>query len=460
MDPRTASSIYASIACNPTTEGVIWQPLWNDALIARSRSLLATDFLETDADVMVIVDDDIVWNPVDFWKLVEGARESRSIYCGPFVTRSATAHLASRMLPNTPVEIINTPQRRPMEIEYAATGFVAIHRDVFERLLEGEFRDADGVHRIHKATKGGGRPFYPFFAPFTLLDCTGEYHYLSEDWAFCERARQLGFKVWMDQSIILEHMGWYPFTVADLARPDSPLPSTGSDIVEIPGMDRKTGDPILDTLIEDIAEYFEENVGDVRRMMATATADLARLWETKPETESEEDWYRRDDVGMLYVLDLAAWHLRGGGVPSALIRRIGPHSRVLDWGAGIGTASLRVANREAIVVAEEPNDTMRYFLFWRAEKHRQYGRVLSPDRDEELGYFDAIIAWHVFEHVADPVAELANLCGRMAEGGYLITDSDFDKHDDHPMHHVRDDWELVLARHGFRRIEPGVYARD
>lgn len=452
MDPRTVSSVLASITSNPTREHVIFEPLWNDALIARSRSLLATKFLETEADVMVIFDDDVVWNPADFWKLVEGARETRSIYCGPYVTRSDRPHLASRMFHGSPVAIAATPQRRPIEIEYAATGFVAIHRDVFEAMLQGEFEDANGRHRIWQCVKGGGTPFYPFFATFTLKDSAGDYHYLSEDWAFSERARQLGFKVWMDQSIILEHMGWYPFTVADLNRSDeSPLPSTGTDLVEVEGGYRETGEPLLDTLIRDIADWAGESEGDVRRMLPEGQAVLARLWNER--TESELDWYKREDVGMAYVSDLAYWHLNGG-CPLKLAE--GLTGRVLDFGAGIGTFALKAA-RTADVTVIEPNLTMTDFLIHRANRHGLELVGFGNLDAVPAGQFDTIVAWHVFEHLPNPVQVLRQLKARLAPLGTLITQSDFDRHDSHPMHHVRDDWEQVLAAEGFASVESDRY---
>lgn len=452
MDPRTVSSVLASITSNPTTEHVIFEPLWNDALIARSRSLLATKFLETDADVMVIFDDDVVWNPQDFWKIVEGARDTRSIYCGPYVTRSDKPHLASRMFQGSPVEIYATPNRRPIEIEYAATGFVAIHRDVFQAMLAGDFSDANGTHRIFECVKGGGQPFYPFFATFTLKDVAGDYHYLSEDWAFSERARQLGFKVWMDQSIILEHMGWYPFTVADLNRNDeSPLPSTGTDLVEVAGAHRETGEPLIDGLVTEIAEWAGENEGDVRRMLPLGQAKLADLWASMPDSQTETEWYQREDVGLAYVSDLAWWHMNGG-CPLQLTE--GLTGRVLDFGAGIGTFALAAA-RTADVTAVETNLTMREFI-----AHRSLGTALTvvPSLDYVPGgQFDTIIAWHVFEHLPNPVQVLRQLKVRLAPGGTLITQSDFDRHDSHPMHHVRDDWEQVLKAERFVSVAPDQY---
>lgn len=460
LDVRTASAIYASIASAPDGEAVVWEPLWNDALIARSRSLLATKFMEEehlrDADVMVIVDDDVVWNPEDFWKIVEGARETRSIYGGVYVTRSREAHLSSRLFPHTELNICATPQRRPLELEYLATGFWAVHRDVFEAMLGGTFKDADGLHSIHRCGKGADRGFWPFFATFTIEDEPGSFHYLSEDWAFCERARQLGFKVWMDQSIILQHMGLYPYTVADIPRPADPgLPSTGTDLVEFGAKDRKTGDELLDTLVDDIAEFAEETPGDIRRMLTTGTATMARLWSERGD-QAEEDWYRREDVGLGYILDLAEWHLRGGMPGREIIDSLAG-KRVLDYGAGIGTTALRALRAGVYVDVWEPNETMRKFIRHRASKHFA-DRSLAYWNGEPYGRYDAVLCWHVFEHVESPEATLDSILRLLKPDGVLITESDFHCDDGHPMHHTHPDWEGALASRGLV-ADGSVYRR-
>lgn len=458
MDVRTATAVYASIGSNPTAEPVIWEPLWNDALIARSRSLLATKFLEEehmrDADVMVVVDDDVVWQPEDFWKIVEGCRETRSIYGGAYVTRSDKPHLSSRVLPNSHIEFKQTPQRRPIEIEYLATGFWAVHRDVFEAMVGHRFDDADGGHEVRRVSLGADREFWPFFATFTIEHEPGKFHYLSEDWAFCERARQLGFKVWMDQSIVLQHMGWYPFTVGDLGGMHTNLPSTGTDVVEIEGRDRATGEPLLDTLVEYIAEFAEETPGDIRRMLGSGTETMARLWGEKPEGQSEADFYQREDVGLAYILDLANWHIAGFGPRNSVLDGLAGKT-VLDWGSGIGTTALKAARAGASVWCFEPNETMREFADFRARKHGLMLNDYSVRGGPAL--FDAVVCWHVFEHVEDAEATLATITRRLKDGALLITESDFCADDGHPMHHVRDDWEDVLAAHGFAQESHGVY---
>lgn len=437
---RSATATFAAITGNPyKDERVIFAPLWNDALIGRSRSLMCTEFLKTDSDVMVIIDDDIVFEPDDFWKIVEGARETRSVYGGAYVTRSTTPHLTSRFLPNSgELVFAQTPNRRPIEFQYLATGFWAVHRDVFEAMIGAEFHDAYGTHRIEEVTLGADRPFYPFFSPYTFREADGQLHYLSEDWAFSARARDLGFKVWVDQSIILIHMGDYPYTVRDLKDKEEGLPSTGIDHWETKGAPDETGDPLIDTLLSDIAEYLEEDEGDTRRTFSTATDTLFRLWKTRG-SQSEEEWYQREDVGLFYIHDLAWWHLRGGA-PLHLAPSLAG-KRVLDYGCGIGTFALACARAGAFVDIHEPNPVTREFAFWRARK-------LGLAVDAPVGTYDAVACWHVFEHVEDPEELLLIVASWLRPGGLLISQSGFEDTST-PMHHADPGWDAILARHGF-----------
>lgn len=456
IDVRTMSSMMTAMLNNPYGERIIWAPLWNDALIGRSRSIMCTEFLKTDADVMVIIDDDIVFEPADFWKIVEGARDTHGIYGGAYVTRSTEPHITSRALFDGQEQVFAaTPERRPHEYQYLATGFWAVHRDVMESMVGAEFQDAYGTHRIEQVELGADRPFYPFFQPFVCREDDGRLHYLSEDWAYCNRARQLGHRVWVDLSIILQHMGLYPYTVRDLKTLQEPgLPSTGIDVLDVQMERDGDGDPILDTLISDIAEWADEDEGNIRRRLPHGAAYLAELWQQRGDA-SEEEWYARDDVGVAYVLDLAYWHLVGGGAPRTVAGTLSGQ-RVLDHGAGIGTFALQAARAGADVTIYEPNATMREFVQWRAAKHGLDIRVT----DELTGEYDAIVSWHVFEHVADPETLLYQLLAHLAPDGTLIADWDFHVDDDHPQHHEFDgDWGAVLRRAGLETAGGAVYWR-
>lgn len=447
---------------SPTQERIVWEPLWGDALIARSRSMQMTKWYDQmpDADVMVTIDDDIQFDPEDLWKIVEGARETRGIYGGAYVTRSQTPHLSSRMLPNTPELIFQkTDIRRPIEFQYVATGFMAIHRDVVEAMVHGEFRDADGTHRLHRCDKGTSmHDFLPFYDTFTVQEPDGSYHWLSEDWAFCERARQLGFKCWIDQSIVLGHVGQVVFTVADIKRSGETTghatsaeaqPSTGraSAIMDISVT--HTGVPLIDELPADIARWADETEPSIRRGMMHGASKLATLWATR-EDQSEGEWYQREDVGLAYMLDLAQWHAMGGGAPLALAEGYSG-KRVLEYGCGIGTWGLAAASHGADVTVCDVNATLLEFVGWRA---RERGLTVNIAGPNTLGFekYDAIVAWHVFEHVEDPGQVLAALVSRLVPGGELITASDFHVDALHPQHHdFTGDWDDELRRMGMEQ---------
>jgi hypothetical protein len=452
---RSAVATFAAMTSNPTDERVIFAPLWNDALIGRSRSIMCTEFLKVeDADVMVIIDDDIVFEPADFWKIVEGARETRSVYGAAYVTRSTEPHITSRAIHGTGEQIFaQTPNRRAVEYQYLATGFWAVHRDVMEAMIAGTFEDAFGGHTIPLCELGADRPFYPFFSPFVTKEEDGRIHYLSEDWAFSNRARQLGFKVWVDLSIILIHMGLYPFTVRDLKDTEPGLPSTGIDVFELQGEPAQTGEPLIDNLAEDIAEWAGDDVGDIRRSLEGefAANTMNRLWLTRKE--SEEDWYKREDVGIGYIADIASWHLRGGAMPFELTRHVAGKA-LMDFGAGIGTWAIAAARAGAEVTAVETNPILREFIQWRAAK---YGVEVEVLAEMPAGMaFHVVSCWHVYEHLSNAEDVLRAHAMALPPGGLLITDSGFNDAST-ACHHVRDDWDDVLARTGFELTEPHVY---
>jgi hypothetical protein len=49
-------------------------------------------------------------------------------------------------------------------------------------------------------------------------DLTGGLNELSEDYGFCELARRLGFKIWIDPQIKLDHYGVMPISVRNMTK--------------------------------------------------------------------------------------------------------------------------------------------------------------------------------------------------------------------------------------------------
>lgn len=168
-----------------------------DALISRSRSILITQWWrETNDDVCLMVDDDIVFTTADADRLVELCRGGLDIVCGAYPVHDG-GHLACRFFPNTGTVTFG-PGESVREIEYAATGFVAIHRRVLDALIA----DLPLCHANQSWS------FYPLFQGRVVEHPdSGLTEWLSEDWGFALAAREHGFRVWLDPQTVLKHIG-------------------------------------------------------------------------------------------------------------------------------------------------------------------------------------------------------------------------------------------------------------
>lgn len=178
-----------------------------DWLLERARSILATHFLtETSADVLLWIDADMVFEPDDVREICEQAVDY-SVIGGLYMMRhNENASPAARV--EEPMSLEGRP--RPVRAAWVGTGFLATHRRVFEALAA-----RSDMLPCQSATEG---PFWPFYYPM-LPEWHGSTYWLGEDVAFCERAREEGFEVYVSPGIQLGHMGGREFRVADMVPP-------------------------------------------------------------------------------------------------------------------------------------------------------------------------------------------------------------------------------------------------
>ena len=175
-----------------------------DALIDRSRSRLATKFLlERDEEILFFIDDDIIFDTLDITKMMWSMiKADLDILGGPYCTKEEKEPtFAIRTLDNQD-EIVCGKNGAIEEVRYVSTGCMAIRRRVLEKMSQSGM-----VHLCHPKSLR----FYPFFTPMEKL-LSDRWIYLSEEWAFCQRAKQLGFKVWCDFSVKLGHIGTQVFS--------------------------------------------------------------------------------------------------------------------------------------------------------------------------------------------------------------------------------------------------------
>lgn len=154
--------------------------------VGRARDAAATYFLEkTKTPWLLFIDMDMVYTPQDISRLFES---NDPIVGGVYYIKDQNKRqIAAIQLPDK--EYDDNFQGR-VEVARAGTGFMRIHRSVFANLVTVE------------KYKHEGKLLYNFF-PMPITD--GEL--LSEDWGFCDLAREAGFKIMLDTRIRVLHQG-------------------------------------------------------------------------------------------------------------------------------------------------------------------------------------------------------------------------------------------------------------
>ena len=191
-------------------EGFSYWPMTGDALVERARSISATHFLRhSDADVHLSIDSDIVGFTVEDTKRICEQAMTSDIVAGVYVCRSAIRTFPATFYEDG-VRVLHGFDHTPVPVKWAATGFMAVHRRVFERL-------AQDLRLLHP--NDGDRSFYPFYLPFEYEMEDGEPILLSEDYAFCERAKRAGFGCYVNPAVRLGHVGQYIYRLEDTAQP-------------------------------------------------------------------------------------------------------------------------------------------------------------------------------------------------------------------------------------------------
>lgn len=181
------------------------------------RSLLATEFIKTNYDAVLFVDDDIVFNPRDVVKLANHLKDGKHLVGGAYVTKSEKPQITSRLFEGQTVKFV--PDSKPVRIKYLAGGFVMASRKLIEEVAQ----------RMKRNNTKEAMSFYPMFMPFQKRIPAGvfhwEYEYITEDYSFSDRATEAGFDVWLDPSIRLGHVGEKVYTLEDAAdTPEQSIP--------------------------------------------------------------------------------------------------------------------------------------------------------------------------------------------------------------------------------------------
>lgn len=190
----------------------------NESLVTRARNMLTHNFLSTNCTHLLFIDADVAFDPHGVVKMLEsdlsligGLYAKKCINWGK-VHFAASRGVSPENLHSVACDYyvrgdVEIGSDKPVEVVSVGTGLMLIKREVFETL-----KPDTSISKIGSTVVGQIQPtesVYHFFD--TGVDAnTGEF--LSEDYAFCQRWRAKGGKVYAAPWVRTIHIGTHHFT--------------------------------------------------------------------------------------------------------------------------------------------------------------------------------------------------------------------------------------------------------
>jgi len=159
-------------------------PHIGDSLISRARCIMLHRFLESDCDYLFTLDDDIELKPDAMTKLIQADRDI--------------------------VGGIYRLKRKEVRTNPYAIRFLNENKTMAS--LQKLFNAFETNHLIDVTSKHWNPKWrLALYMPYIYNN-----EYLSEDWAFCQRAIDKGHKIWLHGGVQCVHWGLYPYSIDDL----------------------------------------------------------------------------------------------------------------------------------------------------------------------------------------------------------------------------------------------------
>lgn len=203
--------------------------LVHESLITRARNTLVSKFMANkEATHLMFIDADIGWEPEDIYKMIEANKDvvgglyPKKMLHFSNLKRPQVEDLlvrlrekdandssyANTLLPHLLSYVLDLDDKDQsasdndfQELKYVGTGFMLIKRSVIEKMFE-KFEDTKYIHPHLNDEESKYN--------YALFDCEkrGD-EYLSEDFLFCQRWREMGGKIYGYFRSRLTHVGLY-----------------------------------------------------------------------------------------------------------------------------------------------------------------------------------------------------------------------------------------------------------
>jgi len=181
--------------------------------VDQGRNQMVSDALNDGFAEMLFIDTDIGFEA----DAIERLRSHKLPIVAGLYPQPGARSLACELLPGT-TRVVFGEEGGLIEVTYVAAGFLYVRREAYETIRD--------QLKLPLCNTRFGRGCWPFFQPYWVEEETADrgqetettnaaqgirHRYLTEDFAFCERARRAGLKVMADTTIRLWRVGSYGF---------------------------------------------------------------------------------------------------------------------------------------------------------------------------------------------------------------------------------------------------------
>jgi hypothetical protein len=202
--------------------------LFNESLITRARNYLVDEFLRSGMTHLLFIDSDIEFNPMDVlammhfdkdiiggpypkktikWGNIDAAYK-KAAENGQKVDPAILGEIGGDFVFNPVPGTQHFQTHQMIEVMEAGTGFLMIKREVFLDFMKEYPHLRYKPDHAGQANFDGSRYIHAFFD--TVID-PKSHRYLSEDYMFCQYAREIGKQVWYCPWMQTTHVGTFGF---------------------------------------------------------------------------------------------------------------------------------------------------------------------------------------------------------------------------------------------------------
>lgn len=170
---------------------LLFIPRLEESLICRARQNDIVTFMQRNCDYLFSVDDDVILPQDAIIRLLE---DDKDVAAGIYRLGQDQTVAAIRLPASGPSWVDVYQKNLLAPATYVSTGCMMIRRNVIEGMIE-KYPELQYKRNVT------GDLAWALYQPFIH-----GVEYLSEDWAFCQRAIDAGFQVWVDGGVKCGHM--------------------------------------------------------------------------------------------------------------------------------------------------------------------------------------------------------------------------------------------------------------